>query len=147
MKSSNYKRSSLLYLRKSEGNFENSLILYKICSTKLLRYFVYDSIKLGLLWLLLLRFMSDVAHRPLVFPRQFLFLSVLSMKKASPRHHYMYLYFKILLFTCVFFFFSLKLSSSNGKKVVRSFSANLMTLTIVGNKMIDLIFFLLLIKY
>lgn len=97
----------MLYLRKSEGNFENSLILYKICSTKLFRYFVYDSIKLGLLWLLLLRFMSDVAHRPLVFPRQFLFLSVLSMKKASPRHHYMYLYFKILLFTCVFFSFRL----------------------------------------
>lgn len=136
----------MLYLKKLEGTFENAFILYQICSTKLFRYFVYDSIKLGLLWLLLLRFMSDVAHRPLVFPRQFLFLSVLSMKKASPRHHYMYLYFKILLFTCVFFF-SLKLSSSNGKKVVRSFSANLMTLTIVGNKMIDLIFFLLLIKY
>lgn len=137
----------MLYLRKSEGNFENSLILYKICSTKLFRYFVYDSIKLGLLWLLLLRFMSDVAHRPLVFPRQFLFLSVLSMKKASPRHHYMYLYFKILLFTCVFFSFHLSSVALMEKKVVRSFSANLMTLTIVGNKMIDLIFFLLLIKY
>lgn len=137
----------MLYLRKSEGNFENSLILYKICSTKLFRYFVYDSIKLGLLWLLLLRFMSDVAHRPLVFPRQFLFLSVLSMKKASPRHHYMYLYFKILLFTCVFFSFRLSSVALMEKKVVRSFSANLMTLTIVGNKMIDLIFFLLLIKY
>lgn len=110
MKSSNYKRSSMLYLRKSEGNFENSLILYKICSTKLLRYFVYDSIKLGLLWLLLLRFMSDVAHRPLVFPRQFLFLSVLSMKKASPRRHYMYLY--ILKFFCLLVcFFSFRLSS------------------------------------
>lgn len=137
----------MLYLRKSEGNFENSLILYKICSTKLFRYFVYDSIKLGLLWLLLLRFMSDVVHRPLVFPRQFLFLSVLSMKKASPRHHYMYLYFKILLFTCVFFSFHLSSVALMEKKVVRSFSANLMTLTIVGNKMIDLIFFLLLIKY
>lgn len=134
MKSSNYKRSSMLYLRKSEGNFENSLILYKICSTKLFRYFVYDSIKLGLLWLLLLRFMSDVAHRPLVFPRQFLFLSVLSMKKASPRHHYMYLYFKILLFTCVFFSFRLSSVALMEKKVVRSFSANLKTLRSLGIK-------------
>lgn len=60
------------------------------CSTKLFRYFVYDSIKLVLLWLLLLRFMSDMAHRPFVFPRQFLFLPVLSMKQASPRHNDMY---------------------------------------------------------
>lgn len=107
--SSNYKRSSMLYLRKSEGNFENSLILYKICSTKLFRYFVYDSIKLGLLWLLLLRFMSDVAHRPLVFPRQFLFLSVSRWKKQA-----------LAIITCIcilkFFcllvcFFSFRLSS------------------------------------
>lgn len=137
----------MLYLRKSEGNFENSLILYKICSTKLLRYFVYDSIKLGLLWLLLLRFMSDVPHRPLVFPRQFLFLSVSRWKKQALAIITCICILKFFCLLVCFFFFSLKLSSSNGKKSGSIIFCKPKDLTIVGNKMIDLIFFLLLIKY
>lgn len=137
----------MLYLRKSEGNFENSLILYKICSTKLFRYFVYDSIKLGLLWLLLLRFIWAMWPTGLLFFLVNFFFCLSSRWKKQALA--IITCICILKFFCllVCFFFSLKLSSSNGKKVVRSFSANLMTLTIVGNKMIDLIFFLLLIKY